>query len=555
MRTYLILLASVSFASAYALGQAPAGTRTAHLEGQVVADANGLPLRRVQVILTPLEAGKPAIGTQTNDQGSFVLRDIEPGGYQLSAQRDGYLTTTTFRRGAFRMPPRFTLSRGEDITNVTFRLRPWAVISGKIRFEDGDPAVGVPVELYRQYHLRGRRGFTRVATGVTDDRGDYRVHGLAPGAYFVAANFQGDQTGPGVEDQPRIDSNGQEVPLPSYTTTFFPNTQRLSEASPIRLREGDDLIGIDIYLRPVERVKLAGRITDGISGSTLTAATITLERLDSGNTGTLPVPINLTFDRDGFFHIDNVAPGSYQLWVDASVQNQRLLGRSSLLVTNGNIEDLELVVVPSRPWQGEVVAAAGATLPRNFDPRVVLEPRSERGAVLVPQSQKGTFDVDLAPYETYDVFINNLPEDFYIAAVRAGGVDVRAAGLTGTMASNVPFQIVLDSRGGKIDGAVTGTGSSFNELPWSGSTVALIPDPPRDRLQDYRETFASEYGEFHLRGIAPGRYILTAWFDEPTCDIYDEDALDPCRFTGMTVDVAQNSKQEIVLKVKSLPGR
>ncbi len=98
MRTALVFLVAVC-----AFAQTPA--RTARLEGQVLADANGLPLRRVQVILSPLEAGKPAIGTQTDDKGNFLLRDIEPGAYQLSAQRDGYLTTTTFRRGSARMPP------------------------------------------------------------------------------------------------------------------------------------------------------------------------------------------------------------------------------------------------------------------------------------------------------------------------------------------------------------------------------------------------------------------------------------------------------------------
>lgn len=526
------------------------------MEGQVVADANGLPLRRVQVILSSLEVGKPAIGTQTDDRGNFVLRNIEPGTYQLSAQRDGYLANTTFRRGSVRMPPRFTLSRGETVANLTIRMRPWAVISGKVRFEDGDPAVGVPVELYREYHLRGRRGFTRVAATATNDRGEYRVHGLAPGAYYVAVNYQGDQTGPGVQDQPRLDSNGQEVPVPSYTTTFFPNTLKLSEASPIRLREGDDLTGIDLYMRPVERMKLAGRITDGIAGTAITAAAVIMERLDSGNTGTLPVPIKLTFDGDKRFHIPDVAPGTYQLWVDATFENMRMLGRSNLLVTNGNIEDMELVVLPARPWSGEVVVASGgAPLPRDYEPRVVLEPRSERGALIVPDLRNRAFDVSLSPNEIYDVFIDNLPDNLYISEVRAGGADVRASGLSSSTASNVPFQIVLDSRGGSVAGAVTGTGTTFNELPWSGATVSLIPDPPRDRLQHYRETFADQYGEFHLTGIAPGRYILTAWYDEPTCDVYDEDALEPCRATGTIVNVMASSQQEISLKVKPLPGR
>ena len=118
------------------------------------------------------------------------------------------------------------------------------------------------------------------------------------------------------------------------------------------------------------------------------------------------------------------------------------------------------------------------------------------------------------------------------------------------MANSVPFQIVLDSRGGNIAGAV-----SSNDALWPGATVSLIPDPPRDRLQSYKETFADQYGEFHLDGIAPGRYILTAWLDEPACDVYDEDALDACRVTGMVVNVAARSQQEIALKVKQLAGR
>ncbi len=526
------------------------------MEGQVVADANGLPLRRVQVILSPLEAGKPAIGTQTDDKGKFILRDIPPGGYQLSAQRDGYLTTSTFRRGNLRMPARFTLARGESITDVNFQLRPWSVISGEVRFEDGDPAVNIPVELYRQYHLRGRRGFARIASTRTNDRGEYRIHGLAPAAYFVAVSYEGDLTGPGVDDQPRLDSNGRELPVPSYTTTFFPNTLKLSEASPIRLREGDDLSGIDFYMRPVDRVKVSGRITDGIAGTIVTAAAVTLERLDAGNTGTLPVPIDLTFDQDKFFHIANVAPGTYQLWIDATAENQRLLGRSTLTVTNFDIEGLELMVLPSRPWKGELIAASGAAaLPRSFQPRVTLEPRSERGAIIVPSFKDGQFDVSFAPNETYDVFIPNLPDDLYISEVLASGVDVRAGGLSAGMASNQPFQIVLESRGGQIAGAVSGAGNSADESPWSGATVTLIPDPPRDRLQDYRETFASEFGEFKLTGVPPGRYILTAWLDEPTCDIYDAEALDPCRASGMIVDVKQSSRQEIPLQIKRIPGR
>ena len=117
MRTALLILAEISL-----LAQAPFVTPPlARIEGRVLADANGTPLRRVQITLQPLDAGRPALGTQTDDRGNFELRDIGPGAYQLSAQRDGYLTTSTFRRDGLRMPERFTIGRGDSIAKIEFR--------------------------------------------------------------------------------------------------------------------------------------------------------------------------------------------------------------------------------------------------------------------------------------------------------------------------------------------------------------------------------------------------------------------------------------------------
>lgn len=523
----------------------------ARIEGQVLADANGAGLRRARVILRPLETGNAALGVETDDRGRFEMRDIPAGTYTLTAQRDGYLASSTFRRGALRMPLRFFLARGDRLTNLSFRLRPWSVLAGRVRFEDGDPAVNVRVDLYEQYHARGRHGFKNSGSATTNDRGEYRIHGLTPGAYYVAVAFEGDPTGPDVEDQARSDESGREILAPSYTTTFYPGTQRLSEALPVRLISGEELSGIDVYMRPVERVKIGGRITDGESGESIRTASVFLERLDTANTGTLPAFAEVEFDAEDRFHTANVAPGRYQLWVEATVDSRRLQGRQTLLLTNANVEDLEVVVLPARPWEGEVVAAGTQRLPFGFQPHVVLEPRSERGSIVDAAPSGGRFDVLLMPGETYDAFILNLPEDFYLAQVRASGGDVRAAGLSTAMVTSQPFQIVLEAQGGKIEGQVVGPDGSL----WSGATVTLIPEPARDRLQDYREAFANEYGRFRIGSIPPGRYILTAWLDEAVCDVYDPAGLDPCRQTGTIIDVGRGSTQGIALNIKALPRR
>jgi hypothetical protein len=103
-----------------------------------------------------------------------------------------------------RMPPRFSIGAGQSISQVTFRLKPWATLAGRIRFNDGDPAVAVPVQLYREYHLRGRHGFTAVRGAMTDDHGDYRLYDLAPGSYYVAAVYEKAPSTREYRDQPRV---------------------------------------------------------------------------------------------------------------------------------------------------------------------------------------------------------------------------------------------------------------------------------------------------------------------------------------------------------------
>ena len=57
-------------------------------------------------------------------------------------------------------------------------------------------------------------------------------------------------------------------------------------------------------------------------------ATIFLERIDAGNTGTLPLPVRAEFDKESNFTIREVTPGAYELWADATGENQRLIGRT-----------------------------------------------------------------------------------------------------------------------------------------------------------------------------------------------------------------------------------
>ena len=148
-------------------------------------------------------------------------------------------------------------------------------------------------------------------------------------------------------------------------------------------------------------------------------------------------------------------------------------------------------------WMGEPSPAEAVKLR--------FEPRDERGKVVEAPAGSDGFRFSLMGSDVYDLFVTNLPNDFYLSAVRVNG--------------------------------------------------ALIPDPPGGRVQSYREGAADENGLFLLRGVAPGKYILVAWLDDPPCDYWDPDGLAGCRAAGRNIDVQEAEEQNVELKMKIVAKR
>jgi hypothetical protein len=534
----------------------PEPDKPAQLEGTVLNDSTGEPLRRVRVTLHPLEADLPSTGTEADDQGHFLLRDIPKGTYNLTAERDGFLTSAQPLTAGLRMPPAFELKSGENISDITFRLRPWAVLSGRIRYDDGEFGVGVRVQVYRTDHIRGRSAYSLAATTTANDRGEYRIYGLVPGAYLLAASNDA-PTPANYREEPTVDAEGREQPLLGYMTTFYPNTELMSQAVAIRLNYGQELGGIDLYLRQARKVTLSGRVIDGVTGTTLTGASISLERVDASGSGTMSTNAAPKFDQDGGFSIPNVSPGSYAVFVKGADDSGTtvLTGHTVLAVGTDDVTGIDLVATPSKSWAGRIVAEGPGVLPPKSAPRISVEPRSMDAQVctanptLDAESGEFEFTCDVSRDETYDVFAENLPGDYYLSAVRVGGADVKAFGLPGSIASGTPFEVVLDSRGGRVSGAVAGS----DGVLWGGATLMLIPDPAQHRLQDYRFVYADAHGRFLFHGVAPGNYTLVAWLDQAPCDVYDPGGLDRCRSAGTSVTVNAGIEENLVLTMRSTP--
>ncbi len=516
----------------------PAGGNV--IEGTVLNDRTGLPLRRAHVVLRPGQAGMSAVAVDTDDKGAFAIRDVEPGRYSLAASRDGYVASSICMMGALRLPEIFAIGAKESITNLTFRLRRFAVMAGRVSFEDGEPAMNIRVEAYREYRNHLRHGYSVAASATTNDRGEYRMFGLQPGSYVVAAT----------DETPAVASEReQNAAVLRYTTTFYAHSTKLSEAVPVRLEYGQEISGIDVFLMRVRKVKVRGHVISGLSGEPVGSASIALQRLDAHNTASIAVAVHATFDRDKQFEIRDVTPGTYVIWANGADGDKMLMGRARLTVGASDVDNVDLTIEGERQGSAVLVVDDGKLAEVV---KLRFEPRDEKGKVVEAPAGTDGFRFSLMGSDVYDLFVTNLPNDFYLSAVRVSGADVMAFGMSGVSASAArPFEVVVDSRGGRVSGRVLGPDDSL----WSRANVALIPDPPGGRVQSYREAAADENGLFLLRGVAPGKYILVAWLDDPPCDYWDPDGLAGCRAAGRSVDVPEAGEQNVELKMKSVAKR
>src|ERR1051326_5557122 len=163
------------------------------IQGQVFNAFTGEPLKKAHLLLqrtdtTPDMMSMPATYTTSSDpSGNFAMKDIEPGKYRLSVTRNGFVNSSYGARGPNRPGTTFSLSRGQNLKEIVFRLTPPGVVTGRIIDEDGEPVPFVRVQLMTYHYMQGRKQLSMAGGASTDDLGEFRVFNVAPGKYFLSA--------------------------------------------------------------------------------------------------------------------------------------------------------------------------------------------------------------------------------------------------------------------------------------------------------------------------------------------------------------------------------
>ena len=231
------------------------------IEGKVVNALTGEPVRKASVTLRPAETNRvgPAQSYAGRHGRRRTVQDERAESRQVpavgSAQR---LRRHRVRRArAGRPGTAIAVSPGQQLKDVSLRLTPHAVVTGRVMDEDGEPVARVQISLLRFRYFDGRKQLMAASGETTNDLGEYRVFWLA--ARQVLRQRR----------QPlrHLDGTGRFIALPfsrpeeDYVPTYYPGTTDAAAAAAIDVQPGAQLRGIDFALSKARTVRVRGRVT------------------------------------------------------------------------------------------------------------------------------------------------------------------------------------------------------------------------------------------------------------------------------------------------------
>jgi hypothetical protein len=442
---------------------------------------------------------------------------------------------------------------------IVVPMTPTGSVNGRVKDRNGDPLVGVPVQVLQvAYDDAGRR--TLQAVGITsadqtDDRGEYRLFHVTPGKYFVYAGNPWVNTYLWGANSPV----GQTIFQESYSYAFYPGVPDSRQAIGITVDAGADVRGIDVTLDTAPPRRVLGRIVDAKTGKappeSLTAIRLTFSDPALQGGGEYSTGEKGKY-RDGFFEFRNVIPGNFAVSAeirDSDSQSRRAY--ASVVVGNSDVENL-IVTVPagvslSGRWSVDRQPPPDSRLSIRLTPvsmpPVGTEFRLWYDATL---STDGTLALEL-PAGDYRVSAPALPAGYYLKEARFDGTDALNRPLRFAGSEGGSLNIVLNANAGVVEGVATDNKLQF----FPNARVVLVPNRNRERADLFRSATADANGRFTISNVAPGDYRVLAWEALDTNAWFDPDVIRQAEPFGMPVSVTESSRRNVSVKAQPADSR
>lgn len=327
-----------------AAGQTAAQKKTlnASVSGRVTARGKGVPAVTVFAFTQPFMGQGAPVKAVTDQDGNYRLTNIPPGNYQVSPFAPVYISAEPTPGGS--RGKSLILSEGDDVQNIDFSLERGGVITGKVTDAEGRPAIEERIILTAE--VQNKTDGSAPVYGeryMTDDRGVYRIYGVAPGRYRVSAGVSDDDTYPSIRTG-RV----------AYRRTYYPDAADAAGAEIVEVTAGGEATGINISLgRSLATFSASGRVVDGETGQPLAGIRFMLQRQSVEGPSTMP--IMSASNSQGEFRIENIPPGKYSIFNAPQAGNETRTDSAPFEVTDQDVTGLLVKTIKPATVTGVLV--------------------------------------------------------------------------------------------------------------------------------------------------------------------------------------------------------
>jgi len=513
--------------------QAPPKQESSSIQGRVVNSVTGEAVKKADIVLTRRESQQAQrYSTTTSTSGWFAMQDMEPGRYTLTVTKRGYAHLVYGAHGSSRQGTALSLDPGQHLADITLRVSPQAVITGRVVDEDGDPAPNIELQLLRYSYRKGKRKLEPWENSSTNDLGEYRLFGLSPGKYYLSAM---------PAEGPRLYTGKQ-----GYAPTYYPGASDPASAGTLELQPGTLLRGVEITLVKTRTVRLRGRVVDPSGPATMGVNVMLTPRADAEFMFERQLSANM--DSQGGFEFPSVVPGAYLVQAFKHAGANKIYAATQAVDARGNdVENIVLELAPAAELKG-YLRVEGRALANVADLQVYLQPDGPNYAGWPggPVKADGSFTIPNVAPAHYELSVYGFPDDYYIKSAALGGKDILETGVTYTPGASGAIEIVLAGTGGQVEGVVL----NVDQQPATEASVVAVPDEPRrSQLRFHKEDHTDQYGRFTIKGIAPGRYKLFAWEDVEEGAYQDPEFIKRFEALGEAILIRENSHESAQLKL------
>src|SRR5581483_9937099 len=265
----------------------------------------------------------------------------------------------------------------------------------------------------------------------TDDRGEYRVAGVAPGKHYIAVEYNS-------AHQERTSTTRSRFRWPETGgLMLYPDATTIEQAEQVEVKPGQTLPLSDMRLKVGCAVTISGRIKPAAAGS---KQMVSLMRTNRLSLSTSAMVQGAQVGEGGAFRLQAL-PGTYTLTA-ADTKTAKTSKPLTLNVGDKNIENLELDLSSEYVVKGRIVIDGSERM--DFS-KVVLN----FGGGLVKLDENGTFEEHVGGNKGIYV-LQDLPDGWFIKEVRLAGRPL-AGRLFDLEPGTTELVMALSPKGGRVE--------------------------------------------------------------------------------------------------------